>query len=89
MIEINLSSSPIQYEQSDQHTERFKSYFDEWIDVTRLSNEAMAEQIYGDGIDILIDMVVHSKGSRLPAFAMRPSPIQVFCAWMRIHIGAQ
>jgi predicted O-linked N-acetylglucosamine transferase (SPINDLY family) len=61
----------------DRHTERLKGYFDQWIDVTQLSDEAMAQRIYDDGIDILVDMSGHTKGNRLLAFAMCPAPIQV------------
>jgi len=61
----------------DGHTDRLKGYFDQWVDVTQLSDEAMAERIYADGIDILVDMAGHTKGNRLPVFAMRPAPIQV------------
>ena len=61
----------------DDHTERLKGYFDHWIDVTSLSDEAMAERIYSDGIDILVDMAGHTAGNRLLVFAMRPAPIQV------------
>jgi protein O-GlcNAc transferase len=62
---------------SDNHTARMKRYFDHWIDVFSLSDVAMAERIYGDQIDILIEMAGHTKGNRLSVFAMRPSPIQV------------
>ena len=62
---------------TDHHTERFKSYFDQWIDVSQLSDEAMAERIYDDGIDILVDMAGHTSGNRLVVFAMRPAPVQV------------
>jgi len=61
----------------DQYTERLKGYFDQWIDVTQLSDEAMAQRIYDDKIDILVDMAGHTEGNRLLAFAMRPAPIQV------------
>ena len=64
----------------DHNTLRLKSYFDHWIDVSQLSNIAMAERVYNDKIDILIDMAGHSKGNRLLAFAMRPAPIQVSSA---------
>ena len=60
----------------DQHTERMKSYFDHWIDVGRMTDEDMAQRIYDDQIDILVDMAGHTKGNRLPVFAMRPAPIQ-------------
>ena len=61
----------------DSHTERLKGCFDQWIDVAQLSDEAMAQRIYDDGIDILVDMAGHTKGNRLLAFAMCPAPIQV------------
>ena len=60
----------------DHHTERLKGYFDHWVDVLRLSDEEMAQRIYNDQIDILIDLAGHTGGNRLLAFAMRPAPIQ-------------
>jgi protein O-GlcNAc transferase len=36
----------------------------------------MAQRIYDDQIDILVDMAGHTAGNRLPVFAMRPAPIQ-------------
>jgi predicted O-linked N-acetylglucosamine transferase (SPINDLY family) len=61
---------------TDQHTERMKGYFDHWVDVVRMTDEEMAQRIYDDQIDILVDMAGHTKGNRLPVFAMRPAPIQ-------------
>ena len=61
----------------DAHTKRLKGYFDHWVDVLKFSDEAMAQRIYDDGIDILVDMAGHTKGNRLSVFAMRPAPIQV------------
>jgi protein O-GlcNAc transferase len=60
----------------DQHTERMKGFFDYWIDVGRMTDEEMGQRIYDDQIDILVDMAGHTKGNRLPVFAMRPAPIQ-------------
>ena len=60
----------------DQHTERMKGYFDHWVDVVRMTDEEMAHRIYEDQVDILVDMAGHTKGNRLPVFAMRPAPIQ-------------
>ena len=60
----------------DQHTERMRGYFDHWVDVVRMTDEEMAQRIYDDQIDILVDMAGHTKGNRLPVFAMRPAPIQ-------------
>ena len=61
---------------TDQHTERMKGYFDHWVDVVRMTDEEMAQRIYDDQVDILVDMAGHTKGNRLPVFAMRPAPIQ-------------
>jgi predicted O-linked N-acetylglucosamine transferase (SPINDLY family) len=60
----------------DQHTERMKGYFDHWVDVVGMTDEEMAQRIYDDQVDILVDMAGHTKGNRLPVFAMRPAPIQ-------------
>lgn len=60
----------------DLHTERFKSYFDYWVDVARMNDEEMAQRIFDDKIDILIDLAGHTGGNRLLSFAMRPAPIQ-------------
>jgi predicted O-linked N-acetylglucosamine transferase (SPINDLY family) len=48
--------------------------------VSDLSDQALAEQIESDRIDVLIDLSGHTAGSRLTAFAFRPAPIQV--SWL-------
>jgi protein O-GlcNAc transferase len=61
----------------DEHTQRFKSYFDHWHNILGVSDEAAAEQIREDKIDILVDGCGHMMDTRLTVFAHKPAPIQV------------
>lgn len=61
----------------DAVTERLRRSVTAWHDVTALSNEALAEKIRGDRIDILVDLTMHMAGNRLPLFARKPAPVQV------------
>lgn len=49
---------------------------DHWITTSGMSDEALADRIHGDRIDILVDLAGHTAGNRLRAFAFRPAPIQ-------------
>lgn len=46
-------------------------------DITTLSIEESARQIYDDGIHILIDLKGYTAGSRSAILALRPAPVQV------------
>jgi predicted O-linked N-acetylglucosamine transferase (SPINDLY family) len=50
---------------------------DVFHDVSRLSDGAIAQQIYSDEIDILVDFNGYTAKSRSCVMAMRPAPIQV------------
>jgi len=45
--------------------------------VKHLSDTQVAEEIYKDKIDILIDLAGHTAGHRLRSFAYKPAPIQI------------
>lgn len=49
-------------------------------EVAALDDAALAEQIRGDAIDVLVDLSGHTAGSRLTVFAHRPAPLQV--SWL-------
>jgi protein O-GlcNAc transferase len=63
--------------QNDQMTRRLKSYVKHWFDCYHLSDQALAEKIRQDNIDILVDLAGHTADNRLLVFARKPAPIQV------------
>lgn len=61
----------------DGATQRFRGYADRWVEAAALDNEALAQQIVRDKVNILVDLSGHLDGHRLLAFARRPAPVQV------------
>ncbi len=64
----------------DAITGKLRKCAEVWRDSAALSDSALAGQVRSDGIDILIDLSMHTAGNRLPAFALRPAPVQV--SWL-------
>lgn len=64
----------------DETTQRIRQKFKHWLNVDQLSDQALAERVRADGIDILVDLDGHTSGNRLLTFAMKPAPIQV--SWL-------
>ncbi len=60
----------------DAVTMRLKGYGHRWRDVRGRSDDAVADLIREDKIDILIDLAVHTGGNRLLVFARKPAPLQ-------------
>jgi protein O-GlcNAc transferase len=50
---------------------------DDFIDIRETDHRAAAERIARDGIDILVDLTLHTAGNRLEIAALRPAPLQV------------
>jgi protein O-GlcNAc transferase len=61
----------------DSQTARFQQMADIWVSTVGMSDEALAERIRRDGIDILVDLAGHTENNRLPMFARKPAPVQV------------
>jgi predicted O-linked N-acetylglucosamine transferase (SPINDLY family) len=61
----------------DAVTGWFKQLADHWVATVGISDEALAERIRHDGIDILVDLAGHTAKNRLPVFARKPAPVQV------------
>ena len=64
----------------DDVTLRMKGHFAHWTSVARWSDEALAQKIRDDGIDILVDLSGHTGKNRLRVFARKPAPIQA--SWL-------
>lgn len=64
----------------DAVTKRLKSLADHWLNIAHLPDEAFAQQVRVDGIDILVDLTGHMMNNRLPVFARKPAPVQV--SWL-------
>ncbi len=64
----------------DETGRRIKACCRGWHSAVGLSDEALAQRIHSDGIDILIDLAGHTGHNRLPVFAWRPAPVQV--SWL-------
>ncbi|MFZ6745413.1 tetratricopeptide repeat protein [Undibacterium sp. JH2W] len=69
-----------QPEWEDGVTLRYKSYVDHWVQTLPMSDEALAERVRADGIDILIDLAGHTGHNRLQVFARKPAPVST--SWL-------
>ena len=68
----------------DGVTEMLKARFGIWRTIEFLDDEAAADLIEADRIDILVDLSGHSGGNRLLVFARKPAPVQV--TWIGLPV---
>jgi predicted O-linked N-acetylglucosamine transferase (SPINDLY family) len=61
----------------DAVTTRLQGLAEHWLVTVGLSDQRLAERIWTDGIDILVDLTGHAASNRLLVFARRPAPVQV------------
>jgi predicted O-linked N-acetylglucosamine transferase (SPINDLY family) len=62
---------------TDSLTDRLRSLVSIWRDTRDLNDAALAERIRADHVDILVDLTMHARGTRLLAFARKPAPVQM------------
>lgn len=62
---------------ADDITARCRAAVDQWRDVLAIGDEALANLIESDEIDILVDLNGNTEGNRLLAVACKPAPIVV------------
>ena len=63
-------------DRKDEFSHHFKPLFSKWHSIEKKRDREVVEQIYKDGIHILMDMQGHSANNRLPIFIYKPAPIQ-------------
>lgn len=61
----------------DAVTQRLRAAVDQWRDASAMNDEALAELVRADRIDVLVDLSGHMGVHRLLTFARRPAPVQV------------
>jgi predicted O-linked N-acetylglucosamine transferase (SPINDLY family) len=61
---------------SDLYTDRFKMYFDHWIETALLSSDELEKKIREYKIDIMIDFAGHTSNNSLNIFMRKLAPIQ-------------
>jgi predicted O-linked N-acetylglucosamine transferase (SPINDLY family) len=64
----------------DDMTSCYRRYVEHWTPTIGMSDEALAERIRSDGIDILVELAGHTVGNRLRTFALKPAPVSL--SWM-------
>lgn len=65
-------------QQTDEYSAFFKDSSSKWFNIFNKSDQATAQLIKDEEIDILIDPGVgHAGNNRLPVFAYKPAPVQI------------
>ena len=65
----------------DWISERIQKHSDVWRSTVGMSDEAVAEQIRADEIDILVDLALHTGHNRLMVFARKPAGVGDYLAY--------
>ena len=63
-------------EAPDEMTQRLRSYTSDWHECVGRSDVWIAEKIFADGIQILVDLAGHTSGNRTGVLRAKPAPIQ-------------
>ena len=64
----------------DEFSDQFKTLFPKWNVIEKKKDAEVVEQIFNDGIHILMDLQGHSSKNRLPIFMYKAAPIQA--SWL-------
>ncbi|HET9043331.1 MAG TPA: tetratricopeptide repeat protein [Burkholderiales bacterium] len=64
------------HDDGSAYRRRIAAACDRFVDLRDASFRAAAERIAADGVDVLVDLMGHTGGSRPEVFALRPAPVQ-------------
>jgi len=84
-----ISFSNLPPSQYDHLSFELKKKFDDWHDVSNLSDEKFIELCVKNDIDILIDLAGYTNGNRVNAFRARCAPIQILWLGYCNSLGIQ
>jgi predicted O-linked N-acetylglucosamine transferase (SPINDLY family) len=77
---LDLENYPLwcyfNHARGDEVTARLRARATGWRDIVAMDDDAVANQIRQDKIDILIDLAGHMAGNRLLVMARKPAPVQ-------------
>lgn len=62
---------------ADDVTARLRGLAEHWRDTAGVPDGEMAQRVWRDGIDVLVDLAGHTTGGRPGVFALWPGPVQV------------
>ena len=66
----------------DDVSTALRALADAWTNVAQESDQAIAQRLRQDGVDILIDLAGHTTGARPGLLALRPVPVQAtYCGY--------
>jgi predicted O-linked N-acetylglucosamine transferase (SPINDLY family) len=71
----------------DALTEQLRTRAERWHETAGLSDPRLADLIRAEGIDILVDLALHTAGNRMLVFARKPAPVQVTMLGMPATTG--
>jgi predicted O-linked N-acetylglucosamine transferase (SPINDLY family) len=71
--------SPVRMD-NDIVQKQYRASVDKFTFVDNLTDRQVAETIHSDDVDILLELNGFTQGSRLPAIAFRPAPVQI--SWL-------
>ena len=64
----------------DDVTARYRGHADHWVRTIGLTDDALADRIRSDAIDVIVDLAGHTAKNRLLALARKPAPVAV--SWL-------